>query len=185
MNEYRGRIEKNTILDKIVRWLVDITVVIGVAIFVALFMGGRLTVMGYSMVPILTNGDEVLIDRIIYHFRPPDRFDVVMFFTKDDPNHYYIKRVIGLPGEEIQIVDGKIYIDGVKLQDDISEEEILNPGLAKDAIVLGEGEYFLLGDNRNNSEDSRFQTIGIIKLSNIIGKVWLKVTSLNDIIWIQ
>ena len=99
---------------------------------------------------------------------------------------YYVKRIVGLPGETVQIIDGLVYINGEPLEDDviygfgltdedgneIEPEKIYNAGLASEPVTLGYDEYFVLGDNRNNSEDSRFANVGNVKYSSIIGRIW-------------
>lgn len=162
----------------VLKWLVDLVVVIGAAIFIGMFLGEKYTVSGYSMEPTLTNEDEVLIDRLRYHFKEPERGDIIVFFPKSDTTQYYIKRIVALPGETVQIKNGILYINGEAQE---SEQKILNAGLAGEEIVLGDEEYFVLGDNWNNSEDSRFDSVGNVKRSSIAGCVWLEVTTLNDI----
>lgn len=181
MSYQRGKIEEIPPFEIILKWLVDLVVVIGIGLFISIFLGQRSGVTGYSMEPALTNGDAVLVDKLRYHFTLPKRFDIVVFSPKSDMGHYYMKRVIGLPGERVQIIDGMVYINGEKLKEPMETEKMLNAGLAQEEILLGEDEYFLLGDNRNNSEDSRFQTVGNVKFTNIVGKAWLKVTTLNDV----
>ena len=174
----RRGVEERRILYVIMRWILDIIVVIGIAVFLTVYMGEKMTVTGYSMYPVLSNNEKILIDKLIYHFSDPERFDIVIFQNGED-DKYLLKRIIGLPGETVWIKDGRIMINGNYLQEEIETERILNPGLASEEITLGEDEYFLLGDNRNNSEDSRFTTIGNIKRGNIIGKAWLLVTTLD------
>lgn len=169
----------------ILRLLVDIVIVAGIAAFVSISLGEKFTIVGYSMEANLTNGEEALINKLIYHFNPPQRFDIVVFYPKEDSKQRYIKRIIGLPGETIQIKFGRVYINGELLKEPIETEEMLNAGLAQEPIILGEDEYFLLGDNRNNSEDSRYASVGNVKIDNIVGKLWLRVTTLNDIGWIE
>lgn len=166
----------------VLKWLVDLVVVIGAAIFIGIFFGEQYTATGYSMEPTLANEDEVLVDRLRYHFKEPERGDIIVFFPKSDTTQYYIKRVVALPGERVQIIDGILYING-KAQD--AEDKILNAGLAEEEILLGEEEYFVLGDNWNNSEDSRFNSVGNVKRSSIVGRVWLEVTTLNDIAFVK
>lgn len=174
----RGKQEEISPFYTVLKWLVDLSVVIGAAVFIGVFLGGQATVTGYSMEPAFTNADKVLVDRLSYHFKEPERGDIIVFLPRSDTPQYYVKRIAALPGETVQIKDGILYING-KAQ--AGEENFLNAGLAEEEITLGEDEYFVLGDNRNNSEDSRFASVGNVKRSSIIGKAWLKVTSLNDI----
>lgn len=181
MTHKRGKKEEISPFYVVLKWLVDLSVAVGAALFIGVFLGEQITMTGYSMEPVLTNEDELLMDRLLYHFKEPERGDIIIFLPRSDASQYYIKRIIALPGETVQIKDGVLYINGEVQRMEDGLEKILNPGLAKEEIVLGEDEYFVLGDNRNNSEDSRFSSVGNVKRSNIIGKVWLKVTSLNDI----
>lgn len=169
----------------ILKLFVDIVIVAGIAAFFSISLGEKFTVVGYSMEKSLTNGEEALINKLIYHFKQPERFDIVVFCPKEEKNKRYVKRIIGLPGETIQIISGRIYINGEILEEPIETEKMLNAGLAQEQITLGENEYFLLGDNRNNSEDSRYESVGNVKIDNIVGKLWLRVTTLNDIGWIE
>lgn len=180
-----GKKEEKSPFYVLLKWLVDLAVVIGAAIFAGIFLGEQMTVTGYSMEPALSNGDAVLIDRISYHFRDPERNDIVVFSPKSDSTQYYIKRIVALPGETVQIKNGQLYINGEvqKLQEDMGE--ILNAGLAGEKVTLAADEYFVLGDNWNHSEDSRFASVGNVKRSNIIGKAWLEVTTLEDIALVE
>ena len=172
--------EERRILYDLMRWILDIIVVVGIAAFLTIYMGEQMTVTGYSMAPILSNEERILIDKLSYHFSDPERFDIVIFQNGEEEK-YFLKRIIGLPGETICIKDGRVMINGVYLQEEIETDLILNPGIAAKEITLGEDEYFLLGDNRNNSEDSRFETVGNVKRGNIIGKAWLLVTTLDEV----
>ena len=135
------------------------------------FVGQRTVVNGVSMQPTLSDGDNLIVDKLSYRFHDPDRFDIIVFPQED--GRYFIKRIIGLPGESVRIdEDGFIYINGENLQESYGKEVMRDPGLAKDGIQLGADEYFVLGDNRNNSEDSRYADMGNVKKRNIIGKVW-------------
>lgn len=131
------------------------------------------------MAPQLCSDNVVLIDRLCYDWRQPNRFDVVVFEREDRKSN--VKRVIGLPGEEVQIIDGFIYIDGQKLDAENDLSRVVLAGLAENPVTLGEDEYFLLGDNRDGSEDSRFANIGNVKRSQIQGKIWLRLIPLIDI----
>ena len=142
--------------------------------FVIVFLVGmKVSVIGVSMEPALHNGQEVLVNRFLYKLFSPERGDIVVFLSNGNKNsHYYLKRVIGLPGETVQIIGGYVYINGELLEEDESYDKIADPGIAENEIILGIDEYFVLGDNRNNSEDSRSGNIGIVDKDNITGKAW-------------
>ena len=145
------------------------------------FVGQRTQVIGPSMQPTLYDGDNLILDKITYRFRDPKRFEVVVFPFRNGENKNYIKRVIGLPGETVKIDDeGNIYINGEKLEESFGLEVIKNPGIAAEGMTLGEGEFFVLGDNRNNSEDSRYEVVGPVKKSEIMGRAWLRIWPLNS-----
>ena len=144
------------------------------------FIAIRTVVDGSSMYNTLENGDNVLVNKLDSEFDSIERFDIVVLEEDFSENGYFIKRVIGLPGETIQIdEEGFIYINGNLLEENYGFEVIKNPGLALEPITLAEDEYFVLGDNRNNSEDSRFELVGNIKKSQIVGTVSLRIWPLN------
>lgn len=147
--------------------------------FVLVFsFGMKISVIGVSMEPALYNAQEVLVDRFSYKLLSPKRGDIVAFLPNGNKNsHYYLKRVVGLPGETVQIIGGYVYIDGILLEEDESYDKIADPGIAEVQITLGIDEYFVLGDNRNNSEDSRSGNIGAVKKDNITGKAWFHLGS--------
>ena len=153
---------------------------------VTTYVGQRTRVEGHSMEPALSDGDNLIVDKISYRFHDPERFDIIIFPYQWEPNTYYIKRIIGLPGETIQIDDeGNIYIDGEVLQEHYGLERIKNPGSAREPITLGEDEYFVLGDNRNNSEASRFTQVGVIHRDDIVGRAWLRIYPFDRIGFIR
>lgn len=140
------------------------------------FVGQRTQVQGSSMEPTLNDGNHLLVDKISYRFHDPERFDIVVFKFLHEPDTYYIKRVIGLPGETVQIdEEGNIYVDDALLEEHYGKETIMNPGRAIEPIKLGKDEYFVLGDNRNNSTDGRDPSVGNIKREHIIGRAWLRI----------
>lgn len=152
------------------------------AAFVIVFsVGMKISVIGVSMEPALYNGQEVLINRFVYKIMSPKRGDVIAFLPNGNTNsHYYLKRIVGLPGEKIQIIDGYVYINGVLLDEEDAYDKIMEAGIAETEIVLENDEYFVLGDNRNISEDSRSGNIGAISKSTITGKAWFRFGSGND-----
>jgi signal peptidase I len=127
------------------------------------------------MYPTLEDGDNLLIDKISYRFQEPERFDIIVFQYPHAQDTYYIKRIIGLPGETVLIQDGQIYINGELLEDPYGAEPMENPGRAYRQITLGPGEYFVLGDNRNVSSDSRDSSVGNVTTEQIVGKVFLRI----------
>ncbi len=158
-----------------------ILVVLGVTYLVITFVGQRTQVSGSSMEPTLCDNDNLIVDKISYRFREPERFDIIVFPFRYEEKTYYIKRIIGMPGETVYIDDaGNIYIDGKVLQENYGREVMLSPGRAGETVSLAEDEYFVLGDNRNNSSDSRDPSVGNIHRSEIIGKAWVRIWPLSQ-----
>ncbi len=148
------------------------------AIVLMQLFGLRTNVIGNSMEPDLVAGQEILINRLCYEITSPKQGDVIAFQPNGNENsHYYVKRVIGVPGDTILIKEGFVYINGELLSEDLTFDKIADPGVAVNEITLGLDEYFVMGDNRNFSEDSRSGNIGNIKKSYIIGRVWFKLSS--------
>lgn len=174
----------NKVLKEIISTLTYVLGVLCLTWLVITFVGQRTEVDGSSMEPMLSNGDNLIVDKITYRFNDPQRFDIIVFPFKYKENTYYIKRIIGLPGETVQIDEGgNIYINGDILQESYGREIIKaeNVGIAKDPIVLGEDEYFVMGDNRNNSTDSRTEIVGNIKREDIIGRAWVRIWPFSQI----
>nr|WP_303182803.1 signal peptidase I [Lachnoclostridium phocaeense] len=181
----RRRRRRNTfrieMLKPVAVWAGKIAVVCLFAFVFVWYFGQRVAVVGDSMSPILSNGDVTLVNRIVYDATAPKRGDIIVFKPKGNENsHYYIKRIIGLPGETVQILEGEIYIDGEKLEEDYGISEITDPGIAAEEIELAGDEFFVLGDDRENSEDSRMADVGAVKRSYIYGKVWFIVSPWED-----
>lgn len=155
--------------------------------FVIIFsIGMRTSVIGDSMEPTLYNAQEILISRFAYKLTNPKRFDVIVFLPNGNQNsHFYVKRVIGLPGETLQIKNGSVYINGALLTEDEQFDKMVDAGIAVNEITLSGDEYFVLGDNRNSSEDSRYANIGNVKREYIIGKAWFRISPLRKIGFIK
>lgn len=161
----------------IVTWTFQIAVVCLIAFVCVWYFGQRVSTIGDSMNPELQNGDITLINRIVYNMSSPKRGDVVAFKPNGNENSYcYIRRVIGTPGETVEIKDGKIYIDGKKIEEEYQTAEISEVGVLDEPMILKNDEYFVLGDNRQNGEDSRMAEIGNVKRSEIEGKVWFVIS---------
>ena len=172
--------EKRTkVLKAILRWAIEIAAVILLAFLLVHFCILRSSMIGSSMEDTLNNGQDILINKASYLVLSPKRNDIIAFrqITQQDADEDYlinVRRVIGLPGEKLQIKDGSIYIDGEKQSEKYDMVKMQSGGQADSVITLGDGEYFVLGDNRNDSEDSRFRSFGMVKKENIIGKVIFK-----------
>ena len=168
------------ILRELLGWLVVIIIAVGASYLVITFVGQRTQVSGQSMETTLSDGDQLIVDKISYRFRDPKRYDIVVFPYKYEKNTYYIKRIIGMPGETVQIVDGLVYINGQPLNEHYGNEIIENPGIAEEPITLGADEYFVMGDNRNNSQDSRNTNVGLIHRDELLGRAWVRIWPLSD-----
>lgn len=171
MDEYRkGKKELKNFLE------IGLYVFLAVALtyFVLNFVGQRTSVHGSSMYPTLQDSNQLIVEKLSYRFGKPKRFDIIVFNCLEEGSStpvHYIKRVIGLPGETVQIAEGKIYIDGELLEDSYGyylDEKIMEGYDFSEPVLIGEDEYFVLGDNRNDSLDSR--KIGCINRKDIIGK---------------
>lgn len=171
------------LIRKIFGWIVDVVVVLSLAWFCHYAFATQIVISGQSMTPLLEAQDVVLMNRLIYDYQKPERFDVVIFERNDEKQN--VKRVIALPGETVQIIEGKLYIDGSVLEAPNQLGEVSLSGLAENPITLGEKEYFLLGDNRDSSEDSRFSNFGNVKEDQIIGKIWLRIFPLINLDFIS
>ena len=162
------------VIHEILEYVISTVIVVFLAFVLMFFFGTKTSVIGDSMMPALYNGQQILIDKFIYKLSSPKRGDVIVFQPNGNENtHYYEKRIIGLPGETMQIIDGYVYVNGSKLDEDDTYDLTEDPGIAKDELILQPYEYFVLGDNRNSSEDSRSGNMGPVKKEYIIGKAWL------------
>lgn len=175
--------ENNTNYGKdIMEMIIYFAIVICSVLLIHQFVGQQIEVSGSSMESTLHDEDHLILEKLSYHFGDPKRFDIIVFRPyPGDKEVYYIKRVIGLPGEKVQIIGSDIYIDEELLEEDYGYEEIADGGIAVDSFVLKEDEYFVLGDNRNNSKDSRDPSIGPVHKSSVMGRAWLRIWPLKDI----
>lgn len=157
-------------------WAGEIILVVGVAALIVFFLGVRVPVIGQSMAGTLENGETVLVNRFVYRMFTPKANDIIVFLPNgNEKSHYYLKRVIAVPGDTVQIKDGKVYVNDKPFKEKIENPYVESGLLADEPIVVGEDEYFVLGDNRNNSEDSRYANIGNVKKEHILGKAWFVI----------
>ena len=149
------------------------------AFFLVYSFGMRTSVIGVSMENTLYNGQTILVNRIAYLLFPPKAGDVVVFLPNGNVHtHYYVKRVVATPGDTVEFRDGRLYVNGV-MEESEDYDKVADPGIAEEALIVGEDEFFVLGDNRNNSEDSRSGNIGLVKRDLIEGRVWFQLGNEN------
>lgn len=173
----------NSIVKKIINYIVQIIVVIALAWFLVYSYGYSVENAGNSMQEALNNSDRVLINRLVYNFLSPKRYDLIAFKTRD--GRICIRRVIALPKETIYISGGNIYINGDATVISDEYRYASTSGLALVPIELSEDEFFVLGDNRLLSEDSRFLSIGNVNKKDIIGKAWIRIHPIREINFIK
>lgn len=168
------------VLKEILSTSIYLLVVLCLTYLVIHFVGQRTQVVGSSMETTLSDKDNLIVDKLTYRFSEPKRFDIVVFPFQYAEDTFYIKRIIGMPGETVYIDEaGTIYINDLVLEENYGNEVILDAGRAYEPITLGPDEYFVMGDNRNNSSDSRDPVVGNITRSDIIGRAWMRIWPLN------
>ncbi len=172
---YKERRINKKLIEDVLAWIISILIAAFLGVVCVYAFGMQTSVVGSSMEPTLSAGQSILLNRVSYQLSAPKRGDIIAFRPNGNINtHLYVKRVIGLPGEEIQIVGGKVYINGNVYMDDVAQDTP-SPGIAAETISLGADEYFVLGDNRKNSEDSRSANIGSVSRGMIEGRVWYQL----------
>lgn len=185
----RKQKEKRSLKEKFqstLLWVFEIAVVVLFAFVLVYFFGQIRTNVGQSMELTLADGDRVLLNTLSYRIGSPKRNDIIAFKPNgSSTSNTHIKRVIGLPGETVQIINGMIYIDGAVYLEKTDYPSMNDSGLAGEPITLGVKEYFVLGDNRNNSEDSRYADIGLVNSDYIEGRVWFRISPADALGWIN
>ncbi|WP_073590910.1 signal peptidase I [Anaerocolumna xylanovorans] len=162
--------------------LIYFALIIAAVLLIHNYVGQQIEVSGSSMEATLHNEDHLILEKISYETGDPKRFDIIVFRPyAEDKKTYYIKRVIGLPGETVQIIGSDIYINGEILKEDYGNALIEDAGIANEPVKLASDEYFALGDNRNNSKDSRNPAVGVIKRKSILGRAWVRIWPLNGV----
>ena len=166
------------LLKEILSWIVELMIVIVIAYVTVTSFGFRTSVVGQAMEEQLSNGDQILINKFVYLVSNPQQDDVVVFLPNgNEKSHYYVRRVIATPGDTVQIKDGAVYVNGLMYDEPVEVVSTSDAGMASEELSLGADEYFVLGDNRNNSEDSRYANIGMVKEEYMLGKAWFYFNS--------
>ena len=159
------------LVKEIMVWCFGIFAAVLIAFAVVYAVGMSSSMIGVSMEPELYNGQRVLINRYAYLMSSPKVGDVIVFLPNGNHNsHYYIKRVVAVPGDTVQIIGGRLYVNGEQIVDE-RYDKMAEAGIAENPLLLGTDEYFVLGDNRNSSEDSRSANIGTVRSSAILARV--------------
>ncbi len=154
-------------------WALECALAFAIGCILVYYFMISLTCVGQAMEPSIGSGDLVLVNRFWYSLSAPKRGDVVVFKPNGNANsHYYIRRVVGVPGDKVQVVDGFVYVNGELYETGIGNEQMDFAGVAEEEIELDSDEFFVLGDNRNVSEDSRNADIGNVRRKDIYGKAW-------------
>lgn len=169
------------LFKEIMSWTVEIIIVVCMAFVIVSFFGIRTNVVGQAMEQTLEENDEVLVNKFAYIVSKPKTGDIIVFLPNgNEKSHYYIRRVVGVPGDKVQIKNGALYINDELYKEKIDVASMEDAGVAAEPVELEKDEYFVLGDNRNNSEDSRLANIGNIKKEYIIGKAWFRFAGISD-----
>ena len=174
-------------MRRVLVWGVQILAVVLLALVTAVLFFQTVTMQEGSMEPTIQAGQKVCINTMAYKLGTPKRGDLIAFEAGGDEEHssIHVKRIIGLPGDTVQIRDGEIYVNEELYETDLDLGTIENPGLAEGGVTVGSNEYFVLGDNRNNSEDSRFTQVGVIHRDDIVGRAWLRIYPFDRIGFIR
>lgn len=175
MSERRRRNRRRYYRYEVLSFIAMLAGIYLLCVGVVRYVGQKTLVDGSSMSPTLEDGDMLIVDKLSYRFRDPERFDVIVFRYLYKEDSYYIKRIIGLPGETVQIIEGEIYIDGELLEESFGNASMANPGRASQPVTLEPGEYFVLGDNRNISSDSRDPSVANVAREQIVGRAFVCV----------
>ena len=174
----RRRNVSTYVAKEIFSWLLHILIAVMMAVTLVFCIGMRIGVIGVSMEKTLYSGQQILVNRLSYLFWGPDEGDIVVFTPNGSRNtHFYIKRVVAVPGDTVCIRDGKLYVNDIIV--DYGYDKIMDAGIAEDRLTLDTDEYFVMGDNCNNSEDSRSGNIGPVSRDMIEGKAWFALG--NDV----
>ena len=177
---HRRKKVSSDVMKEVGNYIFGIVMAVFIAFFLVYSFGMRTSVIGVSMENTLYNGQTVLVNQIAYLLFPPKTGDVIVFLPNGNINtHYYVKRVVATPGDTVEFRDGRLYVNGV-MEEDRGYDKVADPGIAEEPILVGVDEFFVLGDNRNNSEDSRSGNIGLVKRNQIEGKAWFHFSHDED-----
>ena len=169
----RRRVIQPSVIQNIFIWIGECVLAFAIGCVLVYYFMTSLTCVGQAMEPTVGSGDQVLVNRFIYSLASPKAGDVVVFKPNGNVNaHYYMRSVVGVPGDKVQIIEGFVYVNGEVFETGTGNEKMDFAGVAEEEITLGKNEYFVLGDNRSVSEDSRNADIGMVRKQDIYGLAW-------------
>jgi len=171
---------KNEKVANVVEWIVSISAAIVLSLFIRQFVFTAAVVSGPSMEPTLQDGDRVIVNRISIRLNAPTNGDIVAFPYPANPDDKHIKRIIGVPGDLVNVYNNQIFINDVLFIDEYSPDGVILTGDMSFPVLIREDEFFVLGDNRLNSKDSRFASVGLIQREDIIGSAWLRFIPVDN-----
>jgi len=174
-----SRIE-NPVVRNIVEWVFVLAIAFILALITRTFLFRVTRVTGYSMVPTVNHGDILFLNSFTYLFNDPQVGDIVAFPFPNDPNEYFIKRIIAAPGDVVDLIDGTFYVNGAPLNDAFIGTDVVSAGNVAFPVTVEEGRYFVLGDNRNNSQDSRYTSVGNVYGRDMLGRAFVRVWPLSS-----
>jgi len=160
-------LKKTSLGEEIKDWVVSILIAVVLAFFIRYFIVELYMVEGPSMRPTLANGERLVVNKFLYRFRAPERGEIIVFRYPRDPSRDFIKRVIAVPGDTVEIKEGRVFVNGQLLNENYILEKTRG---SYPLSTVPEGHVFVMGDNRNNSEDSRFRDVGFVSKDMIKGK---------------
>ncbi|HHW70012.1 MAG TPA: signal peptidase I [Clostridiales bacterium] len=163
---------------ELIEWIQAIIIALVLSIIIKTFIFEVILVDGYSMFPTLHERDRIIVNKLAYRISTPKRGDIVIFRNPGNMKQNYIKRVIGVPGDRIEIRDGTVFVNGEAIQEDYIYESPLTDFQEE---VVPKDTIFVLGDNRNFSKDSRDPSVGFVPLENVLGKAKIRIWPLTDI----
>ena len=173
-------------MQSVLLWAGECILAFGIGCILVYYFMISISCVGQAMEPSISSGDQVLVNRFSYLVSSPKKGDVIVFKPNGNENsHYYMRRVIGVPGDQVQIINGFVYVNEELFETGIGNEQMDYSGVAEEALVLEKDEYFVLGDNRLASDDSRNDDIGNVKKSDIYGKAWFVRSAWNDFGFIE
>jgi len=168
-------VEKSQFVRNVMEWLLAILTAFILFIIIRNFVFRVADVNGHSMQPTLTHGDFVLLSRIRYWFDDPQHGDIIAFPFRGNPSEYYIKRVIGVPGDTIDFRNNRFIVNGEEEDFEFAQVDTFSGGDTAFPIIVTEGEVFVLGDNRNASKDSRYTEVGLVPKQEMLGRVTFRL----------